>query len=321
MNKDFYKVLGVSEDASPDEIKKTFRRLAKKYHPDRHQGDKAAEAKFKELSEAYDTLGDAKKREEYDTMRKYGAFAGGPQGGFDPRSFMRSGPGGSQTFSFTGSGDLGGLEEILRAFMGGGPRSGGRRPNPFDQEPRGFGAEDIFGGRRATQVQRGADLTTTVTISFREMVTGTVKVLRPAGGGKKLRVRIPAGIQDGGKVRLKGQGQSGLYGGRHGDLIITVRVMPDQEFERKGNDVYSSIEISFIEAIKGCKKNVKTLNRTVALTIPPGTQPGTQMRLKGMGLGVGGVNGDQYVEIKVTIPDAKDLTENQKRLLDEWEQA
>ena len=314
MNKDFYKILGVAEDAEPAEIKRVYRRLAKKYHPDRNKGDPQAEAKFKEVSAAYETLSDTKKREEYDLMRRYGAFAGGPQGGFanaggsDPfaggfdfSKFMPGGQGGSRTFRFSNLDDMGSLEDLLGSFAGG-----------------LSGAEDMFGGQRAQRTRRGRDVATTISIPFREAVYGVTKSLRPIGSGEKLRLRIPAGIEDGGKVRLRGQGQPGLYGGRNGDLIITVRVMPDKDFERKGNDIYSSVEISFIEAINGCKKQARTLTRVVSLTIPPGTQPGTKLRLKGMGLGVGGVSGDQYVEIEVTIP--KTLTDKQKRLLDEWEE-
>jgi DnaJ-class molecular chaperone len=130
-------------------------------------------------------------------------------------------------------------------------------------------------------------------------------------------VKIPKGIDDGGRVRLQGQGMPGLYGGRNGDLLIMVRVMPDQYFKREGNDVHTSVEVSFVEAIKGCRKEVRTLTKTVSLTIPPGTQPGTKMRLKGMGLEVGGLTGDQYVEVKVTLPTT--LTEKQKKLIEEWE--
>jgi len=175
----------------------------------------------------------------------------------------------------------------------------------------------MFAGHHGQRVRGGGDVVTTVTIPFMEAVTGATKTLRSHGGGRTIRVKIPAGIEDGGKVRLKGQGQPGLYGGRPGDLIITVRVMPDQYFKREGNDIHTSVEISFIDAIKGCKREVRTLTRMVSLTIPPGTQPGTKLRLKGMGLEVGGRTGDQYVEIKVTLPQT--LTEKQKRLIEEWD--
>jgi len=317
MNTDFYKTLGVAEDAGADEIKKVYRKLAKQYHPDRHKGDKAAEARFKEISEAYDTLKDPGKRAEYDNMRKYGAFTGGGpftgaqpggfSGGFDFSQFMRGGQRGGGGFHFDSQTGFGGFEDILSSLFGGG--HGG--PSPFEQMNR-------RGGRaQRRRVSRGSDMHLTVTISFMESVKGTRRMIQTRDKGKKLSVTIPAGIANFGKVRLRGQGHLGSYGGEQGDLIITVVVMPDQNFERKGNDIYSSVEVSFIEAIKGCKKEVKTLTRTVSLTVPPGTQPGTKMRLKGMGLDVGGKAGDQFVEIKVTIPTT--LTDKQRQLLDEWE--
>jgi len=310
MAKDYYVTLGVGENATTEEIKKVYRKLAKKYHPDRNKGDKNAEARFKEVTGAYEVLKDEKKRAEYDMMRKYGAFAGGAHaGGFDPRDFCgldfsQFGGGGRWTFRTGGAGSpgdvhgFGNLEDIISSFLGG----------------RGGGG---FESMRQAGPQRGADLVTRLQISFIEAVKGTRRIIRLPGVNRKLSVKIPAGIDDGGKVRLRGQGEPGLYGGRNGDLIIMVEVMPDQHFERKGNDIYSTIEILFTEAIKGCKKNVKTLTRTVSLTIPPGTQPGTKLRLKGMGLAVSGSKGDQYVEIKVTIP--KTLTEKQRRLIEEWE--
>ena len=309
MAKTYYETLGVSESASPDEIKKSFRTLAKKYHPDRNQGDKQAEAKFKELSEAYETLSDPRKKQEYDTLRKYGAFQGaGAQGGrpggfatedFDFSQFFGQGGGRQGGFTFrTGSfEDLGDFEELFSSLFGGAGPSGGRRP-------------------RRSRVQKGVDAHAEVSIGFMEAVNGTERVISFQGIAKKLKVKIPRGINNGGQIRLAGQGQPGIHGGRNGDLIITVRVMPDQNFDRRGNDIYTSATISFKDAILGCKANVKTLTRTIALTIPPGTQPGTVMRLKGQGLAVGSAHGDQYVEIKVTIP--KNVTEKQRKLLEEW---
>ncbi len=329
MAADYYKILGVPENAEIDEIKRAYRKLAKKHHPDHNKGDKAAEAKFKEISEAYSTLSDKQKRQEYDMLRKYGAFAGGPTGGANFSQFGRAAQGGfgahgfdfsdftdsgAQGFKvhFGGRGNTGmnGLEDILSSFFGGAHSAGGASGSRM-------GPETFTRGRR--KAQRGTDIASSITISFQEMISGTERIMAVSGpdGGKKLRVKIPAGIDDGGKIRLRGQGQPGPFGGENGDLIITVRVMPDQQFERKGNDIFSSLEISFVEAIKGCKKNVKTLTKTVALTVPPGTQPGATMRLKGMGLAVGGTQGDLYVEIKVSIP--KTLTDKQRRLLEEWE--
>ncbi len=317
MAKNYYDILGVKEDASQDEIKKAFRKLAMKYHPDRNRGDKTAEAKFKEVSEANETLSDPKKREEYDNLRKYGAFAGGgpggfgqgAPGGFDFNDLFRQGSGGRggfQTFRFGGSGGIEGFEDILSQMFGGGANVGaGRRP-------------------RTRRPSRGRDLRATVSVSFMEAVNGAKKKLRLRQTGKTLNVKIPAGIEDGAKIRLRGQGlppdtiMPGRTGGTNGDLIVTVRVMNDQQFERKGNDVYTNVTIPFKDAILGTKVEVKTLARTLKLTVPPGTQPGTRLRLKGMGLSVGGQQGDQFVTVNVTLPKPSDLTDKQRQALEEW---
>jgi molecular chaperone DnaJ len=326
MGKNYYDILGVSESATQDEIKKAFRSLAKKYHPDRNPGDKSAEGKFKEISEANETLSDPKKRSEYDMMRKYGAFTGAGAGrgaggaNFDFSDFFRQGTGGRggfQTFRFSSSG-FDNLQDILSSFFGG-------RAGPFGtqaEDPFATESEDLFTGRRGrrpSRARKGADLKASLTLSFMEAIIGVERKLKIRQTGKTLAVKIPAGIEDGGKIRLAGQGMPGPPGApgiRNGDLIITVRVMPDQQFERKGNDIYTSATISFKDAILGCKAQVKTLTKTIALTVPPGTQPGTKLRLKGQGLAVGESQGDLYVEIKVEIP--KTLTEKQRKMLEEW---
>lgn len=310
MAKDYYSTLGVSENASQDEIKKAFRKLAKQYHPDRNKDNPDAETRFKEISEAHEVLGDEKKRQEYDMLRKYGAHTGagaggfGGQGGFDPRSFEHifrqgRGGGGNQSFEFHTSGfGFDGFEDILSQFFGGGTTRGG-----FQRQHRA--------------PRQGPNLNAEITIPFLDAVNGTSRTIA-LSNGKKLKVKIPKGINNNGKIRLAGQGQPGYNGGKNGDLIITVKIMADQNFERDGNDIHTTVDISFIDAIKGCKAKVKTLTKTIMLTIPPGTQPGTKMRLKGQGLSVGGNTGDQYVTINVTIPTT--LTDKQKQLLDQWEE-
>ena len=306
----YYDILGVAEGATKDEIKIAFRSLAKKYHPDRNKGDAESERKFKEVSEAYETLSDERKRNEYDMMRKYGATgaqfggghpgAGGFPGGFDFGDLFSGGArsGGRTRFTVNGE-EVSGFEDILGGLFGGGSPFGNART----------------GQRRAPR--KGADLHTTLTIPFMDAIRGTKQTIQLQGSNKKLAVKIPAGIEDGGKIRLSGQGQPSPTGGKNGDLILTVRVMPDQTFKREGNDIYTTVDLSFKEAALGCKKEIKTLTKTIALTIPPGTQPGTKMRLKGMGLKVGDNQGDQYVEIKVTVPT--NLTDKQKQMLDGWE--
>jgi len=316
MGKTYYDTLGVGESASEDEIKRSFRKLAKKHHPDRNKGNKASEEKFKEISEAYDTLSDKKKREEYDTMRKYGAFTGAGAGGghgfpganpgnagFDFSDLFRQGTGGRggfQTFRFGGgTGGINGFEDVLSQIFGG----------------RGEGHAGPFAQQRRRRPVRGQDLTATLNISFMEAVNGTTRTLRISQTNKKLAVKIPAGIESGEKIRLARQGLVSHSGGQNGDLIITVQVMPDQNFERKGNDIYTSVNITFKEAILGTQKEVATLTKKVMLRIPAGTQPGTRMRLKGQGLAVGS-RGDLYVTINVDIP--KNITDEQRKILEGW---
>ncbi len=309
MSKNFYDILGVSENASVEDIKKKFRTLAKKYHPDKNRGDKVAETKFKAISEAYDTLSDKKKRQEYDNIRKYGgAFAGArPRGGgfqgggFDFSDFMRQGSGGHGGFqSFRSGGGIDGLEDIISQLFGGSSQGG-------------FGGFNQRTKRRPVKAQ---NLTATLSVSFMEAVTGTKRKLYINQTNKVLNVKIPAGINNWGKIRLTGQGMPGYSGQKNGDLIITVQVMSDKNFERKGNDVYTKISISFKDAILGTKTKVKTLTKTIMLAIPAGTQPETQMRLKGQGLAVSDKQGDLFVKINVEIPTI--ITDDQRKILEEW---
>lgn len=306
---DYYKTLGVSETATPDEIKAAFRKLAKKYHPDRNKGSKASEARFKEISEANDTLSDPAKRSEYDMIRKYGQ-GGGPQ--FDPRQWQSqqgADADGMRSFRFnfdprggtTEFESFGNLDEILEEVLG---RSGG--------PTLGVGSK-----RRSRRPQRGEDIAVILPVTFAEAALGAKKILRGKSTGKTLTVNIPAGIDDGGEIRLEAHGRPGVNGGESGDLSIRVHVLPDPFFTREGNDIHSKLEISLREAILGCRKPVGTLHQTVSLSIPAGTQPGTQMRLKGQGIQAHGVTGDQYVEISVRIPTR--LTERQKKIMEEWE--
>lgn len=300
MPNDFYKTLGLKDSATADEIRKAFRALAKKYHPDRNKGRKEAEERFKEISGAYDTLSDPKKKSEYDLMRQYGAFDPSGHRPFGPGTYRHTGPdGASYEFHTSGSGGFANFQDLFSEFFGG--KSGMSESDPF--------------GSRHREGSTGADIHSEITITFMEAIKGVTRLLA-LSDGKRLRVRIPAGIENGGKIRLAGQGQPGLFGGESGDLIITVHVLPDQQFSRKGNDIYTSVTVPFTDAILGTKVNVKTLTKTVSLTIPPGTQPGAKLRLKGQGLAVGNEQGDLFVEIKVEIP--KELTLEQKKFLEKW---
>jgi molecular chaperone DnaJ len=359
MAKDYYNILGVAENASPEDIKKSFRRLAKQFHPDRNKGNKQAEEKFKDISEAYDVLGDQQKRQQYDMMRRYGGFDPRQQqgGGFDPSQF-----GG---FRFEDGGGFGSFADIFSTI---------------------FGDENIFGrtGPGKQRSRRGNDIAIQLDISFDESISGTKKTIsinkpencRVCGGsgsepgseqvicsqcggrgtvnygqggfsvsrpcprclgkghlpGKpcngcggsghvkerhKIAVKIPAGIEDGGKVRLRGMGNPGTNGGQNGDLIIMVGVKKHQQFERKGNDIYTKVHINYPQAVLGCKVPIRTLTKEINLTIPPGTTHGTLLRLKGQGLAVNGAQGDQYIEVLIDIP--KNVSPKQKELLEELE--
>ncbi len=278
-NKDYYKILGVSENASDQEIKKAYRELAKKYHPDRHKGDAKAEERFKEISEAYGVLNNPQKRARYDQMRKYGAFGGGfgESGSYQNVNFEDLGSMFSGGFRGKRSAGFGGLGDIFSDMFGG--RGGGFSP----------------------QSQKGGDISAELTIAFDVAISGGKQTIRV--NSKRLSVNIPAGVEDGKKIRLRGQGQPGMAGGPAGDLIVTIHVAPHPVFRRQGADIYSTISINMVQAALGDKVRVLTYNKgSVDIRIPPGTPSGKKLKLKGLGINVNNVQGDHYIEIHVTIP-------------------
>jgi DnaJ-class molecular chaperone len=293
--RDPYEVLGVAKTASEAEIKKAFRSLAKKHHPDKHAGDAAAQKKFQEISGAYDILGDKEKRAQYD------AGAIGPDGnprGFDPRA------GGFQQGHPFGSG------------FGGGGQAGAREFHfSFGDEPGGAaGFEDIFadlmGGRRSRggpRQARGEDFSAQVTVSFEEAAKGGTRrvVLQ---NGEQIDVKIPAGVKDGQVVRVKGRGGAGRGGASNGDILLTVQVAPHPSMTRDGNDIRMDLPVTLKEAVLGGKVPVPTLTGTVSLSVPPGSNTGAVLRLKGKGIAAHGSNpaGDLYVRLVVTLPDKPD---------------
>ncbi|MFO0845507.1 MAG: J domain-containing protein [Gemmataceae bacterium] len=266
MPRDYYEVLGVAKDASEDQIKKAYRKLAREYHPDRNPGDKSAEAKFKEVQEAYDVLSDKDKRTKYDRFGHAGPGmgAGGPGGG----GFQWHTEG-----MDAGSLDPEDLGEILRQFgMGGMPRGRGRArratPEPVEAEASIPFVTAALGG--------------TVSLSI---------------GGRHVDVKVPAGIEDGKKLRLAGQGPGGA------DLYIKVKVEPHRHFRREGNNVVLEVPVSFAEAALGAKVDVPTLDgQHLTVKVPPGTSSGSRLRLRGKGI----AGGDQYIEVKVTVPKVED---------------
>lgn len=297
-NKDYYEILGVNEDASTEDIKKAYRRLAKEYHPDSHPGDKAAEERFKEVAEAYEVLSDPKKRKQYDEMRKYGAFVGGEGfdihfGDFDGFKFHwddRT----KRGFTFD---DFGGFEDLFSRIF---------------RQREGFRREDF-------SPNRGQDLYAEIEIPFEVAISGGKRNITVSHGNNRrtLAVNIPPGIEDGSQIRLRGQGAPGSQGTPPGDLIITIRVAKHPFFDRKGADIYCEVSIDVVQAILGTKIRVKTISgKKVELKVPPGTQSGTTFRLKGLGVKTKDTRGDQFVKITVKVPTS--INEKQRKLLEEF---
>ena len=300
--KDFYAILGVPKDADGAAIKKAYRKLARKHHPDQNSGDAAAERRFKEIGEANSVLSDAEKRREYDAVRQMahgGArfTAGGPgggNGGFDDvfsSMFGGGGGGGSRgggarvRYS-TGGGGEANLEDLLGGMFGGGgaPAYGGA-------------------GFRAPQGPRkGADLTARTSLSFRDAVEGATVTLGTNGGGQ-ITTRIPAGVRDGQRIRLRGKGQPGDAGAAPGDLILTVTVEKHPVFGREGDNLTVDLPVTFAEATLGATVKVPTLDgSSVKVRVAPGTPSGRVLRLKGRGVQVKGKPGDLMARVSVVVP-------------------
>ena len=296
--KDPYEILGVAKTANEAEIKKAFRSLAKKHHPDKHAGDAAAKKRFQEISGAYDILGDKDKRAQFDS----GAIgADGNPKGFDPRQGGFGAGGFRQGNPFGGGGGAG-----ARDFQ-----------FSFDEAPGGAaGFEDIFadlmgGGRRAGRGQsraaKGEDFSVAVTVSFAEAaIGGTRRVVLP--NGEQIDVKIPVGVKDGQAVRVKERGGAGRGGGPNGDILLSVSVAPHPFMTRDGNDVRMDLPVTLKEAVLGAKVAVPTLTGAVSLSVPPNSNTGTVLRLKGKGIGAQGATaaGDFYVRLVVSLPDKPD---------------
>ncbi|MBI2875497.1 MAG: DnaJ domain-containing protein [Candidatus Tectomicrobia bacterium] len=305
--RDYYEVLGVKRNATESEVKKTYRKLARKHHPDVNPGNKQAEERFKEISEAYEVLSNKEKRKLYD---QYGHMAF--QSGFDPSRTYTYGYRPGEGFSGADYKDF----DLGSMF---GERQSGGLGDIFQQ---------FFGGRRGTASQprpeaaRGRDLTYTLEISFEEAAKGTtaqVEIGRANGGvatkTETLSVKIPPGVDTGSKVRVAAKGEAGAFGGPAGDLYILTRVRPHPFFERKGNDIRCQVPISLTEAVFGGKIEVPTIDGPITMTIPEGTQGGQTFRLRGKGVPSlkGGGRGDQYVTVQITLP--RDLDPASKELL------
>ncbi|WP_394940162.1 DnaJ C-terminal domain-containing protein [Psychromicrobium sp. YIM B11713] len=284
VDKDFYAILGVSKDASEADIKKTYRKLARKYHPDQNQGDEAAEKKFKDISEAYSVLSNAEDREQYDAIRAMGSGARFSAGG--------SGASGSAGFDDM----FGGLFNNAR---GGRSSRGG-----FDASGLPPEFADIFGGAYQGYQQprptKGADRMAQTTISFAGSIKGTTIGLKEPSG-EVIDVRIPAGIKDGQKVRVRGKGQAGSAG--PGDLMVAVHVKPHEFFSRDGDNIRIHVPVTFPEAALGADITVPTLDgESVKVRIPAGTPSGRTLRVKGKGVSTSKSVGDLLVTVDVVTP-------------------
>ncbi len=291
MDKDLYEILGVKREASEAEIKNAFRKLAKQYHPDKNAGDKVSEQKFKEVSLAYEVLKDKDKRARYDQARVYGGGMGGGGG-----HWKNTGQNPQDMFKDFGLGDL--FSEIFGSGHAGG--SGGRTHDFGDFNQGGF-------GRRGFGARKGADLEATIEVSLADVVRG-VETTLTLNGGKRLTVKIPEGVADGGKIRLSGQGQVGVNGGPAGDLILEVRVQNDPAFQRDGDNLVSRLPISFSEAVLGGEVAVPTIDGKVTMKIPAGVSSGQKLKLGGKGVlnPRTGQRGDQIVELLIRIPATSD---------------
>jgi len=311
--KDYYDILGVSKNASQDEIKKAYRKLAQKYHPDHSDGSKESEDRFKEISEAYAVLSDEEKRKNYDT---YGSEDFQQQ--YSQEDIFR----GSNIDDILREFGFGGGGSFFTSFGGRGRKSAGMGGSRFSFDPEsmfGFGGG---GGRQQQSAQmKGSDVESELPVTLQDIVHGaskTVSLQSPAGGAAQLTVKIPRGFITGKKLRFSGRGQPSPYGGPAGDLYVRSRVVDDPVFKSKDFDLYIDKEIKLTEAILGTKTTVPTVEgKQLSLTIPPGTQHKRKMRLSGHGIphmkGKGA--GNLYVVINVKIP--KNLTEKQRELVEQ----
>jgi len=291
MEKDFYAALGVSKDADDAAIKKAYRKLARQYHPDQNPGDATAEAKFKEIGEAYAVLSDPKEREQYDAIRamaggaRFSAGPGGAQGagGFEDLfggMFGGAAPGGARVrYSTGGQGGAGGFEDILGSMFG------------------GAGAQQ-FGGPRP---RAGADVAAATTLPFRQAVEGSTVTFTV--DGRAVTTRIPPGVRDGQKIRLRGKGRPGTGGGPDGDLVVTVHVTPHPVFSLDGTNLRVTVPVTFAEAALGATIAVPTLDgSTVKVKVPAGTPSGRTLRVKGRGVRTAKGTGDLLVTVQVAVP-------------------
>ena len=329
MTKDFYAVLGVAKDADSAAIKKAYRNLAKKYHPDRNPDDAAAAEKFKEIGEAYAVLSDSKEREQYDAIRSMAGggarFTPGADGGGagfeDIFSSMFGGGGGNVRFSTSGGAEPD-IDELLRQFgAAGGGRFGGTSS---------FGGTSGFGGRRSRNTfgfggfgsqpepVKGPDVITSATLSLRDAVAGTTVEL--TADGRTMTVRIPAGVHNGQKIRLRGKGRPGQAGGENGDMVVTITVAKHPVYSIDGANLRMDLPVTLKEAALGATVEVPLLDgSTTRIKIKPGTSSGTVLRVRGKGIATSKKTGDLLVTVQVAVP--RRLSEDAKAALEAFDVA
>lgn len=314
LEKDFYSVLGVAKDADEKTIKKAYRKLARTYHPDQNPGNAAAEARFKEIGEAYAVLADPEQRKQYDGLRAMAGggprFTAGPggagagAGGFEDVFSGMFGGGGRGGFG--GSGAAGGvnLDDLLSTMFSGGAGAAG--PMPGGRRRAGFGGPE-----------RGTDLTASLTIPFRTAVAGGEMSVNVEG--RSMKVRLPAGVRNGQKIRLRGKGRPGSGGGENGDLVVAVAVTPHPVFAMDGRNLTLTVPVSFAEAALGATVSVPTFDGPpVKVKVPAGSSSGKRLRVRGRGVpagrGAGAQAGDLIVTLELAVPDR--LTDDARRAVE-----
>ncbi|MCZ7603919.1 MAG: DnaJ C-terminal domain-containing protein [Melioribacteraceae bacterium] len=302
--KDYYKILGVDKNASQDDIKKAYRKLALKYHPDRNPDNKVAEEKFKEVTEAHEVLSDPEKRKKYDTLgsnwkqyERAGFNQGNPFAGFGNQ--------GGRSYQFHGDFEdvfknLGGFSDFFTNFFG------GSFDSSFDQR-----------SRQRTSSHKGADVTAELPISLYDAFNGSEKQI--IVNGKKIKIKIPKGTHDGKKLRLRGQGQNGNFGSQSGDLYITLKIQEDEIYERDGDDLYQNINVDIKTAILGGEKTITTIDgKKINIKIKEGSDSGKLLRVPGHGMiNSSGDRGDLYIRLNISVP--KNLSKSEKEKINKFD--